>query len=90
MPDEVILREKAREAIRSGKLPVSKPSRMFGGRGSEKPCALCGDIVPRGQPELEMEFTRDGSDPEAHRYLFHVRCFAAWELERTKVSTESL
>src|SRR5678816_2376603 len=68
MPDEVSLREKAREAIRSGKLPARKPSRMFGGTGSEKPCALCGDIVPRDQPELEMELTRDGSAPEAHHY----------------------
>jgi hypothetical protein len=30
MPDELILREKAREAIRSGKLPAAKPDRGEG------------------------------------------------------------
>jgi hypothetical protein len=34
MPDEVFLRDKAREAIRSGKLPMKKPDRSFHGRAA--------------------------------------------------------
>jgi hypothetical protein len=85
MPDEPILRDKAREAIRSGKLPVKKPDRTFGGPSSGAVCAVCGDAIPRQQSELEIEFNRHGVMPGLARYHFHPRCFAAWEFERTKV-----
>jgi len=88
MPDESILREKAREAIRSGMLPVGKPDRTFGGQGSGVTCAICGDQVKRDQ--LELEIDRHGVMPGLDRYHLHVRCFAAWELERTKVDSTSI
>jgi hypothetical protein len=90
MLDESILREKAREAIRSGMLPVGKPDRTFGGQGSGVTCAICGDQVKRDQLELEIEFNRHGVMPGLDRYHLHVRCFAAWELERTKVDSTSI
>jgi len=46
MPDEPALREKAREAIRNGRLPRTRPDR-FGAPGSGEPCALCGDALGR-------------------------------------------
>jgi len=91
MHDEPIFREKAREAIRSGKLPTSKPHRTYGGTGSGVDCPVCGEPVNRDQMELEIEFARHGSTPAVastapgfDRYHLHLRCFAAWELERTK------
>jgi hypothetical protein len=86
MPDEPILREKAREAIQSGRLPIGKPDRTFGGQGSGVTCAVCGHQVKRDQVELEIEFNRPGIMPVLDRYHLHQRCFAAWEFERTKVS----
>jgi hypothetical protein len=85
MPDELILRDKAREAIRSGKLPAKKPDRTFGGPSSGAVCALCGDAIPRQQAELEIEFDSYGVMPGSAHYHLHPRCFAAWEFERTKV-----
>jgi hypothetical protein len=85
MPDEAILREQAREAIRSGKLPVGKPDRTFGGQGSGVTCPVCGNPVKREDLELEIEFNRHGVTPGLDRYHLHVRCYAAWEFERTKV-----
>ena len=80
MPDEPILREKAREAIRSGKLPARRSDRMFGGPGSGHRCALCGKPLPREEMEIELEFNqRDGLD----QYHLHHRCYAAWEFERS-------
>ena len=87
MPDEASLREKAREALGSGRLPMTKPSRLFGGPGAERPCALCGEIVPRRETEFEIEFTRRGVGSGFDRYHLHPRCFAAWEFERTKVDS---
>ena len=40
MPDEPIVREKAREAILSGRLPAAKPNRTFAGPSAGATC--CG------------------------------------------------
>ena len=84
--DGTLLRAMARVAIRSGRLPSQPVNRMFGGSGSETPCALCGDRVSRNDSEAEIEINRDGlSNPGLNRYRFHTRCFAAWDLERAMV-----
>jgi hypothetical protein len=99
MPDEPILREKAREAIQSGRLPTTRPSRMFGGPSAGATCAVCGDSVPPGEMEFELEFRagsapegkslrdtleRLNANPEVRRYHLHHHCFVAWEFERTQ------
>ena len=84
MPDELLLREKAREAVRSGTLPTRQPDRTFGGPGSRMACAVCGEPVTRDQMEFEIEFDRDAT-PGFDRYYLHPRCYAAWEFERTKI-----
>jgi hypothetical protein len=85
MPDEPFLREKAREAIRTGKLPIRPPDRTWGGPGVGAPCTICGLPVTKDQLEFEIEFTRrDTIDRGLDKFHVHVRCFAAWEFERTK------
>ena len=87
MSDDAILREKAREAVRNGTLPTSKPSHLLGGPArSGDTCALCGEPLTQGQAELEVEF--DGAS-KSDRNCFHPRCFAAWELECTKIDGPS-
>ena len=85
MPDELVLREEAREAIRSGKLPTRAPNRTFGGIGTGKTCAVCGEVLTAQQMEFEIEFNRLGDGSGTDHYFLHPRCFAAWEFERTKV-----
>ena len=82
MPDEPILRAKAREAIRTGKLPNRRPDRTWGGPGVGASCTICGEPVTKDQLEFEIQFARDGSVPELDKFHIHVRCFAAWEFER--------
>jgi hypothetical protein len=79
--DENILREKAREAIASGKLPMRKADRTLGGLGTGRTCVLCGGLLTPTQMEIEVELNRQGSAPGLERYHLHPRCFAAWELE---------
>jgi len=86
MPDELVLREKAREAIRSGKLPSRKPDRTYGGPGSGKLCSLCGERVTLEQIEMEIEFNSHGVQPRLDGYYLHVSCLAAWEFQRTQLS----
>jgi len=90
VPDEPLLREKARAAIASGALPTRKADRTFGGNGSGAVCPVCEEPVTREQVELELEFIRQGAHAGLARYYLHQRCFAAWEFERTKVGRSDI
>lgn len=76
------LREKAREAIETGKLPTRRPDRIMGGPGCGEACALCRETLGRNQMELEPEFIEDSGVSEVHKYHLHSRCFIAWESAR--------
>jgi hypothetical protein len=60
MNDESTLREKARNAIKSGKLPTRRASRTFGGPGSGMTCVVCDELLTQAQVELKVEFNRHG------------------------------
>jgi hypothetical protein len=82
MPDELILREKARAAVRDRRLPARAPTRTWGGPGVGADCAVCGVPVTSDEMEFEIQFARDGN-PGLDKFHVHIRCFAAWEFERT-------
>ncbi len=82
MNDESTLRQKARAAIQSGKLPGRRPERMWGGKGSGAECAICGHPVKPDEVEFELQFPTNGAGPGLGAWRAHVRCFAAWEFER--------
>jgi hypothetical protein len=75
------LREKIRERLQAGALPLTKPARTWGGRGLDRTCGACELPITREQMEYEVEF-----EAPAHAALkvqhMHLTCFAAWELER--------
>jgi hypothetical protein len=89
MPDESILRAKAREVIRTEKLPSRRPDRTWGGPGVGAPCTICGEPVTTDQMEFEIQFSFDGGEPGLDKFHVHIRCFAAWEFERTNGSEHS-
>jgi hypothetical protein len=82
MPDEAILREKARATVQSGKLPARRPDRTWGAPGVGAPCTICAVPMRRDEMEFEIQFERDGASPGMDKYHIHVRCFSAWEFER--------
>ena len=84
MPDEVILREKARAVVQAGKLPARHPDRTWGGPGVGADCAVCGVPVTKNEMEFEIQFAHDGGNPGLDKFHVHIRCFAAWEFERDK------
>jgi hypothetical protein len=85
MPDEPIRREQARTALIAGKLPARSPDRTWGGPGVGAPCVICAEPVTKDQIEYELQFSHDGDMPGLDKYALHMRCFAAWEMERTKL-----
>jgi len=58
---------------------------MWGGPGIGLPCAVCDLPVKTDEPEFEIEFASAGDPTTTEAVHFHVRCFTAWEFERTKV-----
>ena len=82
------LRDSAREAIKSGRLPSGKPARTLGGLGSGRSCALCSTLLLPTQMEIEIEFNRNGSMQELDKYHLHPRCFAALEFEIQSLSAQ--
>jgi hypothetical protein len=75
-----LLRERARERIRSGELPTRTPSSTWGGSGDGARCAVCEEHLSRDELEVEFEVTpQDGQ--EGGTYRMHVSCYIAWESE---------
>ena len=91
--DDETLRQKAREAMRTGRLPARKPTTTWAGRGSGAPCTICGEPVNAHEVEFELDFTpraRNGveledSGPGNGRALprVHRPCLLAWEREQS-------
>jgi hypothetical protein len=82
---ESFLRRLARLALDDGKLPRAEPARMWGGPGTGEMCAVCD--LPISAPDLEYELQYDRQNhlqPGLQIYRLHLRCFAVWELERTR------
>jgi len=82
MPDEKILRDKARAGVRDRRLPSRRPDRTWGGTGVGATCAVCDLPVARDEVEFEIQFARDDDNPGLDKFHLHIRCFAAWEFER--------
>jgi hypothetical protein len=77
--NEEALRQKARQLVRSGKLPICRPDRVWGGRGEGVKCSICDIAVTEAEIEFELEFFRA---PTVVRHHVHLDCFTAWERER--------
>jgi hypothetical protein len=82
MIDEGTLRHLAREAIQAGTLPNRQPAHIWGGNGFGTKCAICGNLVNSDEVGYELHFAAGEGLPPAAEYHAHVRCFAAWDLER--------
>ena len=75
---ECSVREKARDAIRSGKLPTHRPRLTLARPGGGTACDVCGEPIKQNQVEYKTEFRLHGG---LANYHLHLRCFAAWEME---------
>ena len=71
MPDETVLRTKAREAIRTGRMPSRRPDRTWGGPGVGLVCTVCGEAVTKDQLEMQVEFS--SSPPPGTGHISYPR-----------------
>ena len=83
LDDEAILREQAQAAIRRGRLPACRrPDRAWAGPGVDAACAVCERPIHRYDMEFAIQFEHRGAPGALDAFHLHLRCFAAWELER--------
>jgi hypothetical protein len=81
MKDEAVLRDRARRAMLSGRLPGRRPDRIWGGPSGGAECAICGARVTPDELDFEIEFFRNEGDRGVDRHHVHIHCLAAWETE---------
>lgn len=81
---EAPLREQVRLQLGDGTLPNEAPRRVYGGRGIGAYCRVCGQAVGSHENEMELQFIRDTDSLTINILHLHARCFAAWELERSR------
>jgi hypothetical protein len=88
--EQAELRQRARLAIESHKIPNRHPHQLRGSHGVGAPCAICELPVNQNELEYEVQFSREGNprgrvSGAGHFQVFHVHihCFSAWDLERT-------
>ena len=63
---------------------AGEPDRTWGGSGVGAPCAVCAQPIRPDQLEYELQFADAGDTHRMARFQMHLKCFAVWELERTK------
>ena len=86
MHDESVLRDRVRQLLHTNRLPPRQYDRAWGGSGAGLTCTVCEQPITRTDCEIAIQFSYDGADPHLDKFHLHVRCFAAWELERTKTA----
>jgi hypothetical protein len=89
MPNEQRIRALARTVLQAGVMPRRDPDGTWGGKGIDVPCSMCGERIMPDQVEYELQFTHDGTTGDVDLFHLHLRCLAAWEMERTKAATGS-
>lgn len=76
MSDERVPRHRAREAMKTCKLPEGRPERIWGGPGSGAMCAVCGQIVGKEETEFELQFGSNGGS-DTVTYPVHAQMGAS-------------
>jgi hypothetical protein len=68
-------------------MPRRGPDGPWAGKGGDVPCAIWGERIRPDQLEYELQFGQEGATPDV--FHLHLRCFAAWEMERTNAASDS-
>jgi hypothetical protein len=85
MSNEIAVIAQGRHALSGDEIPRRDADRTWGGLRADMPCTICAKRVTVSQMEYALQFRQDGATPGLDRYHLHLRCFAAWQMERTKL-----
>ena len=81
--DETTLRALIRDKLRSGRLPLKKISRLWGGPADGEVCDACDQPITKQQLVMEGIASVLSDAPKDRKPIqFHVQCFQVWDAER--------
>ena len=80
--EDALVRERVRELLAAGRLPIDDPVKLWAGPSMGKPCTVCGETI-RAATEYELDFA------PSLTLLLHPRCYAIWNEERRRDSSAS-
>ena len=61
------------EGIATGALPEAPPNQMWGGRGTEQPCEICGHPIAPSTVEFELDL------PTGRQIRVDLGCLRRWQ-----------
>lgn len=77
------LKDLAREAIESDRVPRVRPERLWGSSGDGSDCPICCQPIAPQDVGFELDFPRSSSlELRRASCLVHARCFKAWDAVR--------
>jgi hypothetical protein len=83
MDSDTDLKDLAREAIETGRVPQVRPERLWGSSGDGSDCPICFQAIVSEDVGFELDFPRSSSlEPPRDSCLIHARCFKAWDAVR--------
>lgn len=68
------IQKRVRELIRSHQLGCESSPQIWAGTDGKKPCAACGQPIPKGTVEYEAVLGK-------RALHFHLECYAVWREE---------
>jgi hypothetical protein len=68
----------------SGSILPQAEGASHAGRASPTRASRRSDREGKDELEFEIRFAYDGDSPGLDKFHVHIRCFAAWEFERSK------
>ena len=80
MEQDRLLRQKVRELLENGELPITPPDSTWGGPGGGGRCVVCGMPVGAKEMGVDLEYRPAAGTPVC--MPMHVHCFSAWDSER--------
>jgi hypothetical protein len=66
---------RAREQIRSGRLPATLPSKMWADHGKGQQCAVCDLVIASDERQYEFRLPIPGGFSD---HCIHFACYQAW------------
>ena|SRR5215472_5406412 len=84
-PKDEPLSKLTRAAIRAGRIPTSAGDHTRRSQGRGTCCVICGEPISPQQTDIAIEFAHDGMAPSVEIAHLHIKCCAAWDVERIDV-----
>lgn len=82
---DTALRQRVRQLLENGHLPVKLPRRVRAGYGSGRLCDACDQPITSTQVEYEVEDESDG-----RRLSLHMGCHVIWQIECARAKLDAV